>query len=408
MSFWVCLFCLGLKTERYSQRGKDYPEDPRFLQSPTVSTHNTPDIKDLSPTYQPDSSNTVADLDVQTTAEAEDNEPVTPTVNTSTDAPASAATPLNGVDHIVDELISGFSSEVEQILRGNNIYYVSCLNNQSSRELPQAPVLPLSDYVSNFTTPFPVGNYVSSLHDRMMMFIDSQHRSQHHEAQEDVSSSSLLTEDPSDVPDTSSNMRASSSSTSKPNKPFEPHLRPCLPSSALPEPITEAQHQSGLPDVHKLPQTIWPLDQASVGQQITEPNIINDLNQGSREVSGNSLAETTEPDEGQMSCSAVPAEDASMDHTHSAISSIIDQLQPEMITNLVEILKGVQKNTVYFYIHSLEGEEESDVCWEIKVSNKRLFLHLCFCSFYYNEVLYVQVSIQTKQYYQKLMPNEFV
>lgn len=358
---WVLIPITGLKTERYSQRKKDYPEDPRFLQSPTVSTHNTPDIKDLSPTYQPDSSNTVADLDVQTTAEVEDDEPVTPSVNTSTEAPADAAASLIGVDHIVDELISGFSSEVEQILRGNNIYYVSCLNNQSTREPPQAPVPPLSDYVSNFTTPFPVGNYVSSLHDSMMRFI---HGNQHQEAQEDVSSSSQPTEDPSEVPDTSSSVCASSSSTTK------PHLTPCLPSSALPEPATQAQRQSGLADAHKLPQKLWPLEQDSVAQQITEASTMDDRHRGSHEVSGSSVAETTEADEGQTSCSAVPAEDASVDHTHSAISSIIHQLQPEMITNLVEILKGVQKNSVYFYIHSLE--EESDVCWEIKEYLKKL------------------------------------
>ncbi|XP_056303591.1 LOW QUALITY PROTEIN: protein TASOR, partial [Danio aesculapii] len=363
---WVLIPITGLKTERYSQRKKDYPEDPASSE-PTVSTHNTPDIKDLSPTYQPDSSNTVADLDVQTTAEVEDDDPVTPSVNTSTEALANAAPTMNGVDHIVDELISGFSSEVEAILRGNNIYYVSCLNNQSSREPPQAPVPPLSDYVLNFTTPFPVCNYVSSLHDRMMKFI---HGNQHSEAQEDVSSSSLPTEDPSDVPDTSSNVCASSSSTTKPNKSFEFHRRPMFAFCALPEPVTQAQHQSGLPDVHKLPQKIWPLEQDSVAQQITEASIIDDLKQGSHEVSGSSVAETMEADEGQMSCSAVPAEDASMDHTHSAISSIIHQLQPEMITNLVEILKGVQKNTVYFYIHSLE--EESDVCWEIKEYLKKL------------------------------------
>uniref|UniRef100_A0A8C9WKU2 Transcription activation suppressor n=1 Tax=Scleropages formosus TaxID=113540 RepID=A0A8C9WKU2_SCLFO len=47
-----------------------------------------------------------------------------------------------------------------------------------------------------------------------------------------------------------------------------------------------------------------------------------------------------------------------------SISSLISQLKPEVFSSLVEIIKDVQKNAVKFYIHS--GEEESDVCVEIK------------------------------------------
>lgn len=341
----------------------DYPEDPRFLQSPVVSTHTTPDKTDLSPPYQPDSSNIVVDLDVQTAAEVEDEDPVPAAVTTFSDCPA------NEVDHIVDEQISGFSSEVEQLLRGNNIYYVSCLSTQGSREPPQTAVLPLSDYVSNFNTPFPVCNYISSFQDSLKMFIDSHHASGPLAAQEDVSSSSSATEVTSNVPDTSSNINpcASSSSTTKPNT-FESSLRPCSPSIALPDSMTQLQHRSRLPepDVHEPPQKMCPLEQDSVCQKTLETNISNNLHQSSHEMNGSSFAETTEAVEGQMAHPAVLAEVAPMEHAHSAISSIIDQLQPEVISNLVEILKGVQKNSVHFYIHSMD-EEESDVCWEIKV-----------------------------------------
>ncbi|XP_048032203.1 protein TASOR isoform X1 [Megalobrama amblycephala] len=365
---WVLIPITGLKTERYSQRKMDYPEDPRFLQSPVVSTHTTPDKKDLSPPYQPDSSNIVVDLDVQTAAEVEDEDPVPAAVNTFSDCPA------NEVDHIVDEQISGFSSEVEQLLRGNNIYYVSCLSTQGSRKPPQTAVLPLSDYVSNFNTPFPVCNYISSFQDSLKMFIDSHHASGPHAAQEDVSSSSSATEVTSNVPDTSSNINpcASSSSTTKPNT-FDSSLRPGSPSIALPDSMTQLQHRSSLPepDVHEPPQKMCPLEQDSVCQKTLKTNISNNLHQSSHEMNGSSFAETTEAVEGQMAHSAVPAEVAPMEHAHSAISSIIDQLQPEVISNLVEILKGVQKNSVHFYIHSMD-EEESDVCWEIKEYLKKL------------------------------------
>uniref|UniRef100_A0A8C1TNE9 Transcription activation suppressor a n=1 Tax=Cyprinus carpio TaxID=7962 RepID=A0A8C1TNE9_CYPCA len=296
---WVLIPITGLKTERYSQRQMDYPEDPRFVQSPTVSTHATPDIKDLSPLYQPDSSNTAVDLDVQTAAEVEDEDAVPPAV--TTDCPADTASSCSSFDHIVDELISGFSSEVEQLLRAKHIYYVSCSSTQGSREPLQTPAVPLSNYVSNYNTSFPVSNYISSFHDSLMMFIDPQHVSRYPVAQEDVTSSSSAAEVPSNVPDTSSY--------------FNP------------------------------------------------TNIPHDLHQCPHEINGSLVAETTGAVEGQT--------DASMGHTHSAISSIIDQLQPEVISNLVEIIKGVQKNAVYFYIHSTD-EEESDVCWEIKEYLKKL------------------------------------
>uniref|UniRef100_A0A8C2G370 Transcription activation suppressor a n=1 Tax=Cyprinus carpio TaxID=7962 RepID=A0A8C2G370_CYPCA len=324
---WVLIPITGLKTERYSQRQMDYPEDPRFVQSPTVSTHATPDIKDLSPLYQPDSSNTAVDLDVQTAAEVEDEDAVPPAV--TTDCPADTASSCSSFDHIVDELISGFSSEVEQLLRAKHIYYVSCSSTQGSREPLQTPAVPLSNYVSNYNTSrYPV-------------------------AQEDVTSSSSAAEVPSNVPDTSSYF----------NPAFESSLRPCSPSSALPEPMP--QHNSSLPDpdIHQPPHQMWPLEQDSVTQKTQEANIPHDLHQCPHEINGSLVAETTGAVEGQT--------DASMGHTHSAISSIIDQLQPEVISNLVEIIKGVQKNAVYFYIHSTD-EEESDVCWEIKEYLKKL------------------------------------
>uniref|UniRef100_A0A672KH73 Protein TASOR-like n=1 Tax=Sinocyclocheilus grahami TaxID=75366 RepID=A0A672KH73_SINGR len=301
----------------------DYPEDPRFVQSPTVSTHAMPDTKDLSPPYQPDSSSTAVDLNVQTAAEVEDEEPVAPAV--AIECPADGS----GFDHIVDELVSGFSSEVEQLLRAKRIYYVACSSTQGSREPLQTPAVPLSNYVSNYNTPRYPG------------------------AQEDVTSSSSAAEVPSDVPDTSSSFNPCASSSS--NNTFESSLTPCSPSSALPEPMTQPQHHSSLPDpdLQQTPQQMWALEQDSVNQKMQEANVPHDLH----EVNGSLVAETTGAVEGQT--------DASIGHAHSAISSIIDQLQPEVISNLVEIIKGVQKNIVYFYIHSTD-EEESDVCWEIK------------------------------------------
>ncbi|XDV21846.1 hypothetical protein PO909_026866, partial [Leuciscus waleckii] len=436
---WVLIPITGLKTERYSQRQMDYPEDPRFLQSPVVSTHTTPDKKDLSPAYQPDSSNTAEDPEDQTGA-ADEDEPVPPAEAPESRAPADEAPALassGGVDLIVDEQISGFSSEIEELLRNRHIYYVSCLSTQGSRGAPKTPVLPLSDYVSNFNTPFPVTNYISSFRDSLKMFIDSQSASgQSRSAQEDVSSSTSATEVTSNVPDTSSSINpcASSPSTTKPDT-FESSLRPCSPSSALPDSVTPHHSSVPEPDVHEPPRTLWPSEQDSESQQIREASSTSTLPQGSLEMNSGPLAETTETVEVQMAhthaedvpmahtythaedipmahtythaedvpmaythpkdfpmahththAEDVPmahththAEDVPMTHTHAkevpmehALSSIIHQLQPEVISNLVEILKGVQKNSVHFYIHSTNEEEESDVCWEIKEYLKKL------------------------------------
>ncbi|XP_057181536.1 protein TASOR isoform X2 [Triplophysa rosa] len=359
---WVLIPITGLKAERYSQRKMEYPEDPRFLQSPTVSTHTTPDIKDLSPPYQPDSSNIFADVDVQTVEEIESS-----AAAVFTDCPADAGPQLNAVDHIVDELISGFSTKVEELLRDKRIYYVSCSSTQSPREPPQRPVPPLSEYISDFNTPLPINNYISSFHDSLMLFIDSQQVKLHNTASEDVSSSS--TKEVSNTPVSFPNLVNSCVSSSLPPKPSQ------SPTSTPPAPVTQPRHQSSPPhrDVHHLPHKVRDLDRDAVTQDIPEVNTPPESSQASglRNLDSSSAPETTAAVEEQAVSTAMKSEDVSIEHTHSAISSIIDRLQPEVISNLVEIIKGVQKNAVYFYLHSPD-EEESDVCWEIKEYLKKL------------------------------------
>lgn len=352
----------------------EYPEDPRFLQSPTVSTHTTPDIKDLSPPYQPDSSNISADIDVPTAEEIESSPATTLTV-----CPADAGPQLNPVDHIVDELISSFSTEVEELLRDKCIYYVSCSSTQSPREPPQRPVPPLSDYISNFNTSFPINNYISSFHDSLMLFIDSHHVKRQHTDSDDVSSSSakeVLSNTPVSFP-SFVNSCVSSSSPPKPSHSSD-LLRSGSPTSAAPAPVTQPDHQScpPQPDVHHSHHKVRDLDPDAVTQEMREVNIPPELNRDDalRDLNRSSALEKRVAVEEQAVSTAVKSEDVSIECTHSAINSIIDCLKPEVISNLVEIIKGVQKNTIYFYLHSLD-EEESDVCWEIKV-----LLHLqCFC-----------------------------
>ncbi|NXH80431.1 TASOR protein, partial [Edolisoma coerulescens] len=55
--------------------------------------------------------------------------------------------------------------------------------------------------------------------------------------------------------------------------------------------------------------------------------------------------------------------------TQPAFSDIISQLKPEQFSNLFQIIKDVEKNTVKFYIHE---EEESVLCREIKEYLRKL------------------------------------
>ncbi|XP_039513117.1 protein TASOR isoform X1 [Pimephales promelas] len=367
---WVLIPITGLKTERYSQRQMDYPEDPRFVQSPVVSTHTTPDKKELSPAYQPDSSNTACDLEDPADA-AEEDEPVPAAAGAESHTPADPALGPGGVDLIVDEQISGFSCEVEQLLRNSHIYYVSSLSALGSRGPLKTPVLPLSDYISNFHTPFPVTNYISSFQDSLKEFIDSQSASGARSAQELVSSSTSAPEVTSNVPDTSSSIYPCASSPSTTT--FESFLRPCSPSSALPDSLTP--HHPG--DVHEPPRTLWPQDSESQTQEANSTSALAEMNGGPETTE---MAHTHTDDVPMAHVHTLP-EDVPMERAHTlteeipmehALSSIIHQLQPEVISNLVEILKGVQKNSVHFYIHSTNEEEESDVCWEIKEYLKKL------------------------------------
>ncbi|KAJ8016093.1 hypothetical protein DPEC_G00003570 [Dallia pectoralis] len=56
----------------------------------------------------------------------------------------------------------------------------------------------------------------------------------------------------------------------------------------------------------------------------------------------------------------------------SAAGLLLGQLKPEVFSSLVEIFKDVQKNTVKFYIHSADQEEEPEICVEIKEYLKSL------------------------------------
>uniref|UniRef100_A0A3B4EM89 DUF3715 domain-containing protein n=1 Tax=Pygocentrus nattereri TaxID=42514 RepID=A0A3B4EM89_PYGNA len=254
--------------------------------SPTVLTHASPEKKDLSRPDQPDSSNVVTEPELE--AVEDENTNLTDELKVS-HSQEQRGTPLSGVDCIVDEQISGFSTEVEDLLREECVYYIPYSSSQAHRNPPQTPMAPFSEYVSHFNTPLPVHSYIKSFRDSISAFIDSQQNT---------------------WDDTTHVVSVFPSSVS--------YSAPEVQPSDLP--ISSSLH------IHT------PLQSPSTVATV-KPALASNL-------------------------------------TSTAISSLISQLQPEVISNLVKIIQGVQKNTVHFYIHS--ADEESDVCWEIKEYLKRL------------------------------------
>uniref|UniRef100_A0A8B9JPC5 Transcription activation suppressor a n=1 Tax=Astyanax mexicanus TaxID=7994 RepID=A0A8B9JPC5_ASTMX len=265
---WVLIPITGLKTERYTRRRDDNLDDPRYLQSPTISTHTSPEKKDVSCSDQPDSSNVLtepeaeAEMDMEMEVVEDQDTNLTDELKVS-HSQEQRGTSHNAVDSIVDDQISGFSNEVEDLLREERVYYIPYSSSHAHRDPPRTPVPPFSD------------------------------------------------------------------------------------------PAQAKQEQGGLPRL-------------DVCKEVHQPALqdMQRANKGQRQAEQSSVR-------GESAVNARPAIGSlAVDPAPADISSLLSQLQPEVISNLVKIIEGVQKNTVHFYTHS--AEEESDVCWEIKEYLKRL------------------------------------
>ncbi|TSM44155.1 Protein TASOR [Bagarius yarrelli] len=323
---WVLIPITGYKTERYSHRRDINFDDPRFIQSPTVSTHSGPEKQDVSPPDQPDSSN--AEPEPETATMEDQDMDVTDRLNVS-DGQEQKDTQYRGVDGIVDEQIFGFSAEVEDLLREERVYYIPCSSSQTQRNPPQIPISPFSEYVSHFNTPFPVQSYVSSFRDTVRAFLDPRRQRR--------DSATLVSSSVTQVPPVSScpllNVPAHSPSAATLPK----------PAYGYNSPIPNGDHQ----------QVINGLMQAEHSTGVCE-------RLESHQDNTSSCWRSSDDGDGAARVAATNDNAART----ASISNFISQLKPEVINNLEKIIRDVQKNTVHFYIHCVD--EESDVCWEIK------------------------------------------
>lgn len=283
-----------------------------------MSTHTSPEKQDVVLSDQPDSSN--AEPEPETDLAEDMDEPK------CSDRQEQGGAQYSGVDCIVDEQISGFFAEVEDLLREERVYYIPFSSCQSQRNPPQSTMVPFSEYVSHFNTPIPMHSYVKSFRDSVNAYLVPWRNRQ--------DSGTLVS---SSVPAPARSAAAAFT----------------FNSSTLRE-----DHQQHLHDTQMINGSM----QAEQSMGMAEHN------QG--KTSNSSISSWGISDAGESMANSRAANNDTttpIEPAPTAFSNVISQLQPEVINTLMEIVRDVQKNTNHFFIHCVD--EESDVCWEIKVQH---------------------------------------
>ncbi|KAJ1110241.1 hypothetical protein NDU88_007596 [Pleurodeles waltl] len=231
---------------------------------------------------------------------------------------------------VLDEY-SNFSKRIQQLLKQNNILYIS----QTSTPLlsTQERVAKLSHHLHIQTSEIQVQHYVDALREKLNSIVSSlpyyHVQSQRHSPVtplKDVSHIETMISIPLSE---SSGNRDASYGHGLPRE-VEATYGSCNEKQSL---IVSDCYKTGLGINNK--EAVLPLDQTlHMDKQ-------QDLSQ-------------TNPN---------PATNLNISSTQPALSDFINQLKPEVFNSLVKIIKDVQKNTVKFYIHT---EEENTVCREIK------------------------------------------
>lgn len=321
---------------------------------------------------------------------------------------SSPSCPLGRIDGIVEKHLGDFSAEMQLVLQRQSICYSYSESAQVTTEstaveysLPHRPVSQFSQYVSFYNPCPPVQDYVGSLQDNIESMLTE-----------------LVNDWPSQKPASSpgnvdaalankvsafvSSIRASKEDLSdgeligadtdvchNPVPPTEGggwrrlHHTPTVPcaalsaSSSLSVPTNAAGQQppcSALP-AHLAQQsspTSWSSREPSE-RTTSQPLHCTSASEGDgvlqqthcevnfSRVSG-PVTEPSAPPEATPSRPPTPQLSAP---PATALSSLISQLQPEVFHNLMDIIKDVRRNSVQFYLHSSEPEDQ--VYEDIKV-----------------------------------------
>ncbi|KAJ8361018.1 hypothetical protein SKAU_G00175430 [Synaphobranchus kaupii] len=331
---WFLIPITGIKSEKYCLREEDNPQDPRFLHNPTVSAHNTPEKSHSSLSQSLEDAYLEVGGDEE---EMEQEEAAAPMGGAS--GSSREVTPIT-LDNIIDEALGHFSVGMRDILREGQVSY-----NPEPTPIPLeqhqqlwAPGVAFSEYISHYTSSFPVHGYVTTLCEQMNGLV--------HPEQATISAPQ-------------SNLAPAHFSLAPAIGPAAgPSSSPCtapLPVKSRASP-PHRQSSHSLPRLGTIKEAA-PLTPKSQGGHRRTPRQDGGVPSGAR------AASELEPD-GRHHVPLLAEAPPAPDSGPASISCLISQLKPEVFSSLVEIIKDVQKNAVKFYIHS--QEEESEVCVEIK------------------------------------------
>ncbi|EHB00388.1 hypothetical protein GW7_00203 [Heterocephalus glaber] len=246
-------------------------------------------------------------------------------------ASAEPSTVSESTERTVLGEYSLFSRKIEEILKQNNVLYISKIPTPMFST--QEKLKRLSKFIYSETSKAGIQEFVDGVHEKLnTVIIKASYKGGNLPPVNSNDSGTTKTLNPLE------RHVVSVSSSDYNNK----HLLEPVCSDALKDANSQEQHSSstlGLTEgemnqPHHATELMVTSDHTVPGDSAREPE----------------EKETQSPND--VNISAQPA-----------LSNFISQLEPEVFNSLVKIMKDVQKNTVKFYIHE---EEESMLCKEIK------------------------------------------
>lgn len=272
---------------------------------------------------------------------------------------SSSAFSLNAIDGIVDRHLGDFSSEVQLLLQEQSIHYNvpqsphSTSNTDTSEHQhvpPQSSISQLSQYVSFYNPSPPVHDYVHSLQTSIGSVLAEFEK--------------RLSRDADDADDAlASSVSAFVAGIRSANATTDADADGLAAADvSASDAQTPESWQPDMVHINKGPQTAPTLHPPQIKPVLPhwqQPR-------GSSETRSVGAGRTAPCAAGAEAAlpgfSVVPSEPVSSSASVSvppptALSSLISQLQPEVFSNLVEIIKDVKRNSLQFYLHSTEPED---------------------------------------------------
>lgn len=309
--------------------------------------------------------------------------------------------PLGRIDGIVEKHLGDFSAEMQLVLQRESICYSHSEAAQVTTEstavdcsLPRRPISQFSQYVSFYNPCPPVQDYVGSLQDNIESMLTELvndwpgQKPANSSRNGDASLANKVSAFVSSIRASKEDLRegelvaADTDSCHNPPPSREGGAwRPLRDTPTVPSAASSASNAAGQqPPCISLPShltnqsspTSWNSRETSertISKPLRCTNAFEGdgiLQQANCEGNFSRASEpVTEPSPPPEATSSRPPTPRLSSPPATALSSLISQLQPEVFHNLMDIIKDVRRNSVQFYLHSSEPEDQ--VYEEIKV-----------------------------------------